>query len=122
MKDDVIILDEVSAPRGEEDSIRENGDGSKTISLLYPVSYRLRQGSMDRQEVLSEITIRRPTGADLRDISKIKDSIEQGVRTFVLLSGQPAAIFDKLDLDDINLISGVIEGFLSRSPATGKTS
>lgn len=123
-KDDIIILDEGADLNTSTDvDICLNGDGSTTITLLYPITCALRSGNgSPREEVIREITIRRPNGGDLRDISKIKDPIEQGVRTFVLLSGYPAIVFDKMDLDDINRVSGVIESFLDKSPSTGKTS
>lgn len=124
-REDIIILDEspsIELPIQDAGAIIENQDGSKTIRLFHPfdVTYQTK-GVPDRKERIETLTFRRPNGGDIREIQKFTDQFKQATLTFHRLCGQPEAVFDKLDIDDVGLVSEVIESFLSKSPKTGKS-
>lgn len=129
ISDDVIDLDapsnqallssNSSQKRGD---IILNADGSKTLILNYPFTAKLQSGGKIEEKHYTSLTFRRPTGGDMRVIEKIKDGMQSAITTFTRLSGEVEAIFDRLDIDDLNLITEIMEGFLSRSPKTGTKS
>lgn len=124
--DDIIDLD---APINKQDGdsaepgeIILNTDGSKTLILNYPFTVKLQSGGKIEEKIYKSLSFRRPTGADMRVIEKIKDGMQSAITTFTRLSGEAEAIFDRLDIDDLNLITEIMEGFLSKSPKTGTKS
>ena len=124
--DDIIDLD---APTNKQDGdsaepgeIILNTDGSKTLILNYPFTVKLQSGGKIEEKIYKSLSFRRPTGADMRVIEKIKDGMQSAITTFTRLSGEAEAIFDRLDIDDLNLITEIMEGFLSKSPKTGTKS
>lgn len=125
-KDDVIILDEKASPNQgsiqETGTMVENQDGSKTIRLNHPfeVTFQMKGGA-EKKELIETLTLRRPNGGDIREMQKFTDQFKQATIAFSRLCGQPEAVFDKLDIDDVGLVSEVIESFLSKSPKTGKS-
>lgn len=127
MTQDIIFLDDTDAPEQEaiqeNGAMVENGDGSKTIHLNHPFEVTLQaKGEKDgRKETIHTLTFRRPNGGDIREIQKFTDQFKQATVTFSRLSGYPEAVFDKLDIDDVVLVSEVIESFLTKSPKAGKS-
>ena len=123
---DIIILEDSSSPTQasiqEAGTMVENEDGSKTIRLSHPFEVTFQaKGAAERKETIETLTFRRPNGGDIREIQKFTDQFKQATITFSRLCGQPEAVFDKLDIDDVGLVSEVIESFLSKSPKTGKS-
>lgn len=126
--DDIIDLDAPANKVGVDTNLPEpgeiitNADGSKTLTLLYPFTARLKSDGKVEEKEYKALTFRRPTGADMRIIEKIKDGMQSAITTFTRLSGEAEAIFDRLDVDDLNLITEIMEGFLSKSRKTGTKS
>ena len=83
-----------------------------TVSLEYPFEW-------DGKEV-SEVTVRRPKGSDLRAIEameKDKDASESD-RSFgalARLSDVPIEAFDEMDGEDIARLSEVVSGFFPKA-------
>ncbi len=116
-----VVIDE-DAPEdvlqpGEK---RTNEDGTVTIALVHPKEFQMKKDNALRAVSLTELTIRRPTGADIRKISAVQDQMEGGVRAFQILTGHPPAVFDILDGQDINTITEVVQGMLGKSRMVGK--
>lgn len=126
--DDIIDLDAPENKVAVNDSLSEPGeiilneDGSKTLTLIYPFTVKLKSNGKVEEKEYKSLTFRRPTGADMRVIEKIKDGMQSAITTFTRLSGEAEAIFDRLDVDDLNLITEIMEGFLSKSQRTGAKS
>lgn len=120
--EDIINLDAPVGPMNDPGSLIKNDDGSVTLTLIYPFTVKILTGGKESYKEYKSITLRRPTGGDMRAIEKIKDGMQAAVTTFTRLSGEVEAIFDRLDVDDLNLITEVMEDFLAKSPKTGTKS
>lgn len=123
--DEIHALDdEAPAAAGTVDELRqENGDGSVTLTLKYPVRAQFKRDGIEREENINELRIRRANGGDLRMVMRLqKDEEKVIVELFKRLTGQPEAVFDKLDADDITRFSEEVERFLPQPPVTGTKS
>ncbi len=90
----------------------------KTITLLHPITI----GEDTKQEI-SVIELRRPTGADYRQVGAANNNYDLCLKFAAQLSGLPDAAFDKMDgVDDVPQIVEVVGDFLTSSPKTGQTS
>lgn len=87
----------------------------KAITLLHPVQFG--------EETISVLELRRPTGADFRQVGNAKNNFDLCLKFAAQLSGLPDVVFDKMDgVDDVPQIVEVVSGFLTNSPETGQTS
>ena len=87
--------------------------GSIKVKLEYPVQ---SEGA-----TLSEVTVRRPKGRDMRALPKGSDvSMEEMWPFYGLLCQIPDNAFDEMDAGDIAAIGEVVTNFLSRKPTKGK--
>lgn len=90
----------------------------KIITLQHPVTI-----GEETQQTISEIELRRPTGADYRQVGAANNNYDLCLKFAAQLSGLPDVVFDRMDgVDDIPLLVGVVSGFLMSSPKTGQTS
>jgi hypothetical protein len=109
-----IVSATMSVPEGARDQrVRVRGDGATEIDLAHPLTL----GS----ETLSKLTLLACTARHLRDMRVdpgIGDLLDLGGR----LSLQPAAIIDRLDVEDALLLIEVAAGFFSDSRGTGAAS
>ena len=90
----------------------------KTITLQHPVTL-----GEDTRELISVIELRRPLGADYRNVPSASNNYDLCLKFAAQLSGLPDAAFDKMDgVDDVPRIVEMVGGFLTSSPKTGQTS
>lgn len=91
---------------------KTNEDRSITITLSEPII------GPDGQQ-LTELTLRRPKGKDLRAMDKATGELGKTFALAQQLSGIPAPMLDNLDGADVIELSDACAVFLKRSPATG---
>lgn len=92
-------------------------------TLKHPIVRKFRaSGAEEREERISEISIRRPNGADQRALDTVKGTNSQSLLLIERCCGLDRATVDKLDIEDITAIGDIIDGFLPRTPPTGETS
>lgn len=86
----------------------------KTVKLRAPIQF----GS----ETITELTFRPVTGKDLRSLRMRDDyPMEFALALAGKLAGQPDAVIDMLAGQDLEEVVAIASGFMSSSPATGKT-
>lgn len=89
----------MNAPTPQADS-----SGSVTLTLKYPVKVLGAN--------YGQIIFRRPKVKDTRLLrDEAADGIDANNRFLAQLAGIPPAVFDELDLADMNHVQKVIEGF-----------
>lgn len=87
----------------------------KTITLKHPVKLG--------EETITTVDLRRPTGADYRQVGSPKNNYDLCLNFAAQLSGLPDSVFDQMDgVDDIPQFVDVVTGFLTSSQETGKKS
>lgn len=87
----------------------------KTIILKHPVKFG--------EETITTVDLRRPTGADYRQVGSAKNNFDLCLNFAEQLSGLPASVFDQMDgVDDVPQFVDVVTGFLTSSPVTGPKS
>lgn len=87
----------------------------KSIPLKNPVTFG--------EETISAIDLRRPTGADFRQIGVANNNYDLCLKFAAQLSGLPDSVFDQMDgVDDVPQVVEVVSGFLTSSQKTGQTS
>jgi len=84
--------------------------GNRDIKLKVPI-----QHGTSSIEVL---TIRKPKAKELRPIP-LQPNYGDLLNLAAVLSGQPASVIDKLEVEDAMEVIGVVGGFFPDSPATG---
>ncbi len=102
----------------------EHPDGQKTLRLTRPLPLRFRtKGGEEREEVLEELTFRRATGADLREVGKLADGNALGASLTLTgrLTGKPERVIDQLDGEDASNAAVVANSFFGARPRTGKS-
>lgn len=78
---------------------------TKTIKLHFPIEY---QGSS-----LTQITVRRPKGRDLRYLPSDNDSSIEKMFPFVaILAGIDESVIDELDASDVTQLTQTVMSFL----------
>lgn len=85
-------------------------DGCAVIRLAYPVEW----GS----EKVSELTLRRPKGQELRGL-KGEGGADEAMRFAAKLTEHPDSLFDELDVVDLAAVLEAVDGFLPQSLKTG---
>jgi len=103
--------------------LTEHSDGRKTLRLTRPLSLRFRKpGGEEREETLEELTFRRATGADLREVGKhTRDNAVAAALTLTSrLTGQPERVIDQLDGEDASNAAVVANGFFGTPRRNGK--
>lgn len=127
MANDILIIDETSTNAAQEIGVDKgtivvHEDGTKTMYLHHPIEVMYKKdGGPERRELIDRLTIRRPNGGDVRALQSFTDKMKQTLLVFTRLTGQPELVFDRLDIEDINLFSEVVEGFFPQSQATGRS-
>jgi hypothetical protein len=102
-----------------EDGVIMHDDGTVEVVLAHPVTVTMiPRGGESQTSTIESLTLRRVTGADLRQVGKL----EGAAMTLALaarLSGQTDRVIDRLDGADILRLGKVIGDFLSASRPTG---
>lgn len=86
-------------------------NGSVTIRLDYPVTHE--------NEPLAEITLRRPTIADLEASTRSRGDIAASMDMVAKLAGLPMPTVGQIDASDWMLIADVLKVFTERRRRTG---
>ncbi|MBM3619028.1 MAG: hypothetical protein FJX23_10865, partial [Alphaproteobacteria bacterium] len=91
-----------SSAEGGAAIYRENGDGTRSVTLKFPVVLEYGNSQGSRKETISSLNIRRLNGKVMRDLLRCKGDEEKALLVlFTQLTGQPEAVFDLLDIEDI---------------------
>jgi hypothetical protein len=91
--------------------------------LKYPITTTFKpNGGESREETLTQITLRRATGADLRTLDRVTGDLAKTFSLIEALGGVTKAQTDKLDAEDILELGALVASFLPGSPRTGETS
>lgn len=81
---------------------------SQTHELKHPITI----GGSD----LLEVTLRRPKARDLRRFDAGSGNIAQSIDLMSDLAELPPSTIDELDAEDFQALSGILSGFLGKSP------
>ncbi len=81
---------------------KHNPDGSKTVTLKYPV--RLATG-----ELLEKVTVRRARIGDLRAVAHVKHEVEQGLMLLQRVTGLMEEDLDMLDIADLEVLQSAFQ-------------
>lgn len=90
--------------------------------LKHPLTTRFRGPEGDREETVTELTLRRLRGGDLRAGATIANDELKGLFYIGKIAGLETHQVDGLDAADIAELGGILDGFLSDGPKTGPTS
>lgn len=91
------------------------------IVLKHPITCTLKGPEGDREETISEVTLRRIKGKDLRVVDTVTGEVAATLALISKISGLPIAQVDQLDAEDIAVIGAMIEDFMPPGLLTGKT-
>lgn len=83
---------------------------TKKLKLQFPVEW---QGA-----AVTELTVRRPKGKDLRWLPKGETGIEEMYPLLALLAGIEEGLIDEMDAADVAALNRLVNGFLN--PAAEK--
>lgn len=127
LEDDVVEEDSVDdegaddIPSEDDHDIVTNKDGTRTITLKYPVTLKLRATDKTvTKKSYDSITFRRCSGSDMKVLGKLDNDFEIMFALLERLSvGVPNAVFDKMDAIDLEGCQLTVEPFLPKSPKTG---
>jgi hypothetical protein len=102
---------------------RRNSNGSVTLPLHFPQEIVSRKDNKIRKQMFSELVLNRLNGADQRAIA----ATSEDTMTVVALSRSTRinlavmnALFDKLDMADLQAAGQVLNHFLASGPKTGR--
>ncbi|ANM05227.1 hypothetical protein AMC78_CH03158 [Rhizobium phaseoli] len=118
---DIIDEDAGSADRLPEGAV-QNENGSVTLPLSFPVTLRIRKGGEVRERVYRDLTFHRLNGADMRAISAAGSEHQSAVtfaRSTRINQATMNALFDNMDLSDIDRAGGILVFFVSNGRKTG---
>lgn len=90
--------------------------------LKHPVTITLRGPDGDRQETISELTLRRVKGKDMRALDGQGGEVAKTLALIAHISGHPLTIVDELDAEDIGGIGDLLQDFFPASLGTGPMS
>lgn len=121
--DGAVVIDE-DANGGElpAHAVRQP-DGSVLLPLRHPVTMRWRSQAGTREEVFSELRMRRLTGADMRAIQSTSEDAAPIVaigKSAGIELGRMAPLYDRMDGADVSAASQVVGYFLGSGRKTGR--
>jgi hypothetical protein len=92
------------------DRIINNSDGSVSVTLVYPIT------GPDGE--ISQVTLRRAKGKDIRSLRGASDS-DRALNMVSQLSGIAPPFIDEMDGEDVAVLNREVGRFLGNSPETG---
>ena len=95
---------------------------SNSITLKHPITTTFRSSAGEREETVTEVTVRRPKAKDLRVVDAATGEVAQAIALMAQLTTLTVAQIDDLDVEDFAALGKVIEGFMPPGLLTGKTS
>lgn len=94
-----------------------------TYALKFPITRRLRGHDQSvREEQLTEVTVRRPKGKDMKLAARFKNADEADMSLIAPLTGLTDKDVDELDAVDLMAIGAIIAGFVRPGPRGGANS
>jgi hypothetical protein len=91
-------------------------------TLRYPITQRFRDSGGEREEEITEITLRRMKAKDMRLADKLGGEVSRSLEMIAALSGLPIRVVDELDAFDVEALGEIIAGFTDAGQKTGATS
>ena len=85
-----------------------------------PTTLKLHSPIKHGEEIISELTIRRPLAGDLRDFPgepKMGDILDLAAR----LSNQPPSVINRLEMEDAFPVMKIVGNFIGTGQGTGKS-
>lgn len=91
--------------------------------LKHPVTLKFRQaGGEEREESITELTLRRPTAKDLRMVDDYGTRIiAMTIALVSSLSELDVEVIERIDAEDFGELAEIVGGFLPDGPMTGAT-
>jgi hypothetical protein len=83
------------------------------ITLKHPIPYGER--------TLSVLNLRRPKAGDFRQLENMNRPFAMILDLGAALADLSPGVLDRLDVEDMSQLAGVVGGFLGGFPGTGKT-
>lgn len=95
----------------------------ESYQLRYPVTLSFRQASGEmREQIISEITLRRPTAKEMRLVDRAGSGmIGLVISMLSVLSGHDEAVIEKIDAEDFGELAEMVSDFFPNGPMGGKT-
>lgn len=90
-----------------------------TYQLKHPVTFKLKGPDGERDETLTELTLLRLKGKDMRGAPE--NEADLGLHLIQRSAGLTAMQVDELDLEDITELGELITGFTPPGAPIGKT-
>ena len=85
--------------------------------VVYRLQYPIEFGS----ETITELSLRRVKGKDIRAVRNTASPASETLDLIGRLSGQPRPVIDELDAIDVEEVGKIVEGFTKSGPPTGDT-
>ena len=105
----------------DQNELVEAAGISNPYQLKRPVKTIFKGPSGDREEVLSEVSIRRPTAADLLIIDQLQARpIALMLEMVIRLSGLSRKIVERIDAEDIDPLGKLALANVGDGPPTGE--
>lgn len=89
--------------------------------LKHPITTVNRGGGQEREEQITEFTLRRIKAKDLRVTDDHAGDVAKTLALLARITGQPVLVIDELDAEDLTALQDKVEGFLPPGLLTGKT-
>lgn len=93
------------------DGTRKNADGTVTLFLETPVTVM--------SQALSDLTIKRPRGKEMRGLDAEKGAVGAALKYLSTLANVPPSAVDQLDGADIKAAGDIIKGFMRKTRGSG---
>lgn len=100
-----------------------DGEAKKPVERVFPVTIKLKYPVEWGKDTVTEIVMRRGRGGDMKGISLHGQEIpaDDLMKLAGRLAGQPSALIEKLDQDDIGEVTEIALDFFVKFLSTGKT-
>jgi hypothetical protein len=93
-----------------------------THTLRHPITQRFKDSAGEREEPITEVTLRRMKGKDMRLADRIDGDVAASLEMIAMLSGLTVKVVDELDAEDIEALGEIIAGFTPPGRKTGGNS
>ena len=91
--------------------------------LKHPITMTLRAtGAAAREEIIQEVTLRRPKAKDLRLLDGQEGNFARSLTLLGALSGLSRPVIDEMDAEDIKALGEIVGDFFPDLQATGEVS
>jgi hypothetical protein len=102
---------------------RKNADGSVTVTLQFPQVVKSQKDGRLKEYRFDQVVMHRLNGADQRAIGAVSEDLQPVIAFGRSTRTQQAvmnALYNKLDMADINAMGQVLNHFLGSGPKTGR--